>query len=52
MSKPFNLLFFKYHMAKSNRTPNDQSSDAHNPNSSEHKANLDNRSVQKNKKSN
>ena len=38
-------------MAKSNRTPNDQKSDAHNSNSSEHKANVDNRSVQMNKKS-
>ena len=38
-------------MAKSNRTPNDQRSAAHDPNSSDHKANLDNRSVQMNKKS-
>ena len=38
-------------MAKSNRTSNDQKSDTHNSNSSERKANVDNRSVQMNKKS-
>lgn len=36
-------------MAKKDRTPNDQRSDAHNPNSPEYKAMLDNRSRQKNK---
>ena len=41
----------KPHMAKSNRTPNDQKSDAYNSNSAEHKANADNRSVQMGKKS-
>ena len=38
-------------MAKSNRTSNDQSSDVHNVGSAEHKAMLDNRSRQMNKKS-
>ena len=38
-------------MTKSNRTSNDQKSDVHNSNSSEHKANVDNRSVQMGKKS-
>lgn len=37
-------------MAAAKRTPNDQRSDAFNPNSAEHKAMLDNRSVQKNTK--
>ena len=37
-------------MAGEKRTSNDQRSDAFNPNSAEHKATLDNRSVQKNTK--
>ena len=37
-------------MATAKRTSNDQRSDAFNPNSAEHKAMLDNRSVQKNTK--
>ncbi len=35
-------------MAKSNRSPNDQRSDAKNPTSSEHKASADNRSNEMN----
>ena len=38
-------------MAKSNRTPNEQRSDAHNRNSPEHKAAADNHSVQRNNNS-
>jgi hypothetical protein len=33
-------------LTKHNRTPNDQRSDAHNPTSSEYKANMDNHSNQ------
>ena len=52
MSKPFNFLLLKFHMAKSNRTANDQKSDIRNKTSSEYKAAQDNRSRQMNKKSN
>ena len=41
----------KPHMAQSNRAPNDQKSDTPNSNNSERKTNVDNRSVQMNKKS-
>ena len=39
-------------MAKSNRTSNDQKSDINNDNNAEHKAAMDNRSVQINKNKN